>query len=89
MTPQEQRIKQLEAAIIMRKAELWQLTCDIRYIKSQISAKQAEEAQLVAQLNQLRLTLATQPEEVEKLDENVLKPKLVDRPITPLEGREN
>jgi len=90
MNIQEQKVKQLETAIILRKAEMWQLTCDMQAIKKQIASRQAEEAQLVSQLNQLKLELAKQPkEEVAKWDETALKPRLVDGPITPIEGRQN
>ena len=37
MNIQEQKVKQLEAAIIMRKAEMWQLTCDMQNIKMGIA----------------------------------------------------
>ena len=91
MNIQEQKVKQLEGTIIMKKAEMWQLTSEIQSMKKQIAARQAEEVQLVAQLNQLKLEMLKQQAEgrVEKLDETALKPTLVDRPITSVEGRQN
>ena len=88
MNIQDQKVKQLEVTIMMKKAEMWQLTSEIQGMKKQIAARQAEEVQLVAQLNQLKLAMAKQPE-VAKLDETALKPTLVDRPITSVEGRQN